>query len=263
MDCGDHLELSGAIYDIPRQSLNDLMAMLNRMSKDKFIEHKDEMSALAIAGHWMKLLAAPVSIPNMVDAATGESLTFITDHYRVNDWAALAARLAAESDVEGDEQDGWNRLQAIKHDMMRSLVAINISERKDRIELFSRSMIAADTQKQWFNDVAGDAVSFLTREISDPLSALGQDSKLQTASQEMPEGIQQKITHEYKQKHYANWADEPLPALGGKTPREAVRSAAGKEQVIKMLKDFEHGEAANDIPFDFSFLWDTLGLKRG
>ena len=123
-------------------------------------------------------------------------------------------------------------------------------------------MVAADTQKRWFNGVVVDAVSYLTRESSDPLSALGQDNKLH-ASQEMPEGIQQKITHEYKQKHSAIWADEPLPALGGKTPREAVRSAAGKKQVIKMLKDFEHGEAANSIPFDFSFLWNELGLKRG
>lgn len=34
----------------------------------------------------------------------------------------------------------------------------------------------------------------------------------------------------------ARWPDNPLPALGGRTPREAVRDPAARAQVIRMLK---------------------------
>jgi len=114
MERGDHLELSGAIYDIPLNALDDVVATLERMRVDPFIEHKDEMCALAIADHWMKLLATPFPMPQMVDAATGEAMVFITEHYRVNDWAMLARRLAAEDDVDGDQQQGWNRFSLWK-----------------------------------------------------------------------------------------------------------------------------------------------------
>ncbi len=40
-------------------------------------------------------------------------------------------------------------------------------------------------------------------------------------------------------RHYAAWVDESLPALKGKTPREAVRTAAGREKVEALIKDIE------------------------
>jgi hypothetical protein len=39
--------------------------------------------------------------------------------------------------------------------------------------------------------------------------------------------------------HYEAWIDEKLPILRGKTPREAVRTAAGREKVDALIKDIE------------------------
>jgi hypothetical protein len=36
------------------------------------------------------------------------------------------------------------------------------------------------------------------------------------------------------------WCDEEIPALDGKTPREAVRTKRGREKVIELLKGQEH-----------------------
>ncbi|MDQ6955234.1 MAG: SEC-C metal-binding domain-containing protein [Mariprofundaceae bacterium] len=262
IDCGDHLELSGAIFDIPRDSLEKVVATLKRMRSDNLIEHKDEMYALAIANYWLKLLATPLPMPNIIDAATGEAIMFITEHYRVNDWAALTARLASESDVEGDKMQGWNRMQPLKNETVRSLVAINISDKKDRLELFTRSITAADTQKAWFTCVAADAVSHLTREISDPMALMqNRDKTPPRADSDTPEAAQQLI-HDYKQKYYANWVDEPLPALNGNTARQAVKTDDGRRAVVALLKDFENREGRQKMPFDFCFLWEMLGLDR-
>ncbi len=40
-------------------------------------------------------------------------------------------------------------------------------------------------------------------------------------------------------KHWQNWVDDKIPALGGKSPREAVKSADGREAVEALLKDAE------------------------
>ncbi|MEW5890175.1 MAG: antitoxin Xre/MbcA/ParS toxin-binding domain-containing protein [Pseudomonadota bacterium] len=39
------------------------------------------------------------------------------------------------------------------------------------------------------------------------------------------------ILEEAVRRSYANWADEPIPALGGKTPRHAIVTPAGLERV--------------------------------
>lgn len=67
---------------------------------------------------------------------------------------------------------------------------------------------------------------------------------------------------EYKQRHYADWADVPLPALQGKTPREAVRTPAGRQQVDTLLKTMANQEARHkgQWAFDFSGLRAELGL---
>ena len=79
---------------------------------------------------------------------------------------------------------------------------------------------------------------------------------------EIPPADANNLIRAFKEKHYADWADQPLPALEGRTPREAVRTKAGRGSVDVLLKDCENHEAR--IPegerFDFSGLRRDLGL---
>jgi len=66
---------------------------------------------------------------------------------------------------------------------------------------------------------------------------------------------------------YDGWADEPIPALSDKTPREAIATPEGREQVIDLLKLYEHGESRAALeegrePVSYDFLWQELGLDR-
>ncbi len=60
----------------------------------------------------------------------------------------------------------------------------------------------------------------------------------------------------------AAWPDQPLPALNGRTPREAVRTARGRTAVDLLLKDLENREqrAGGDAAFDLSAIHRELGL---
>lgn len=73
--------------------------------------------------------------------------------------------------------------------------------------------------------------------------------------------IEQTLRH-----FYANWADEPIPALGNKTPRHAIATPAGLERVKGLLRSYEVREAKNAAregrrPISYEFLWASLGLQ--
>jgi len=72
----------------------------------------------------------------------------------------------------------------------------------------------------------------------------------------------QQVVREMKERHYADWADQPVPALDGRTPREAMRTRSGREQVDALLKHVEYGEAG--LPagerYDVSALRRALDL---
>lgn len=60
----------------------------------------------------------------------------------------------------------------------------------------------------------------------------------------------------------ADWTDVALPGLGGRTPREAVRSADGRREVDVMLKDMERTESRQPEAqrYDVGRLRRELGL---
>jgi hypothetical protein len=73
-----------------------------------------------------------------------------------------------------------------------------------------------------------------------------------------------RILRDMKAKHYADWADQPIPALGGKTPRAAVRTKEGRLKVDTLLKECENFEAGMPAGqrFDFGGIRRDLGLEN-
>ena len=55
----------------------------------------------------------------------------------------------------------------------------------------------------------------------------------------------QQALREMKERHYADWPDQSLPALGDQTPRRAIRTKIGRERVDALLKDIEFREAVS------------------
>lgn len=74
------------------------------------------------------------------------------------------------------------------------------------------------------------------------------------------------LLHGHLEKHYRDTLDQPIGMLNGKTPRQAVRTATGKQLVAEWLKYLENQSAAfadpaNMLPADdFGWMWDELGI---
>jgi hypothetical protein len=73
----------------------------------------------------------------------------------------------------------------------------------------------------------------------------------------------QQALREFLREHYVAWVDQQLPALGNRTPREAVHDADGREAVEALIKQFERDGASAQPPLDPDILRElrtTLGL---
>jgi hypothetical protein len=67
-------------------------------------------------------------------------------------------------------------------------------------------------------------------------------------------------------RHYRATLDVPLPALDGKTPRQAVRSRPGREKVARWLKYLENqterrSRVWGQPGYDFAWMWDALKIN--
>ncbi len=266
---GSPNKLSGAIYGFPesqaRQVLEELRAELDQAPDP---DDERQIRSMVIVDGWLRMLTMPP--PTFVDASSGEVSLLINDYYRVADWDQLAAALEAQHDVVGDRGDGWTRLRDPEAEMSSTLLAINLKG-DDRIEAFARSRTMADDGREWLEEVAGDAIAWITREIIDPMSVMDElSAKPRTTSSrpldpsELPEGFHQQLYEQI----YGDWADEPIPALGDRTPRQALETPEGKRQVVELLESYERGErkqaaAQQRDEADLGFLWRELGLERG
>jgi len=271
---GGH-QLSGAVYPFSmlsgRAVHEDLRAVLAHASP-----HAQD-NALMI-GHriivgWLAQHLRPAPLPNLVHAASGEPLVFISDHYEVRDWAALACALAAQPDLQGSREAGWDRLVDSDDGLTRSLATLAAQPGGQRVSLLTKTVGLADSGRVWFEALAGDAVKYLLRDIADPRGTLSRAGGAPGAAAmtRLPEGIDpQELAQALAgviKRTYARWADEPIPALNGQTPRQAMQSAAGLERVKGLLRSYEDGEARTAAQqgraeISYQFLWDELGLQR-
>lgn len=74
------------------------------------------------------------------------------------------------------------------------------------------------------------------------------------------------IVHQGLDEHYRRVLDEPIPALGSKSPRAAARTPKGREKVAAWLKMLEN-HAAHRPPgdpmgsYDVGWMWQELGVE--
>lgn len=97
------------------------------------------------------------------------------------------------------------------------------------------------------------------------LEAFQKENKRQPAKEpDLSPEEQQAIMEAYMDEHYRKCLDQPLSMLNGKTPRQAVKTKAGKVQVTKWLRYLEsHQGQSDEMPgYDFAWMWEALGLER-
>ena len=274
MEVAGQCQLSGANYPLSlwggravQDRLRKLLAEPSRHPEDDIL-----MTGLCIIEGWLAQYLLPAPLPDIVHGPSGEPLLFTTDHYDVRAWPALTAALAAQPDVHGDRDAGWDRLVDGADGLTRSQATITAQPGGRRVAVRYPTVGLAEQGRRWFEALAGGSVKFVLRELSDPKGLLSGARKGEPVdAPDRPEGLDGEglaaAMEDIVKRMYAHWADEPIPALNGQTPRQAIASAAGLERVKGLLRYYEEGEAEQAAQqgrreVSYQFLWDALALPR-
>lgn len=87
------------------------------------------------------------------------------------------------------------------------------------------------------------------------------------ATSEVPPEIAEQVVHQFMDRQYRETLDQPVGMLGNKTPRQAAKSAAGRQKVAEWLKYLENQSASQPDPADpmatysFEWMWKELGVQ--
>jgi len=262
----DDWVMTGAVYPFVRDEAlacrDEILREIEGVERNSPLVR--EIMGTIIIDTWLSCLTAKRPIPTMVDASTQKTIRLTTDHYQVTNWELLSTILAEQADVEGDRAHGWVRFTEIGDEKRRSQATLNVKE-PSFLDVFCRTLELADVSRKWLERLARTALKFRAREIVDPRSPKALESASRSRGMEIPPEIAAGLINSYMDTFYRNWTEEKVPALGNKTPREAVLTENGRRAVIDLLKSYEHADARRvrdqgGNRFDFGFLWEQLGL---
>ena len=215
------------------------------------------------------VLEARRLIPPVLRNTDDDPLLLTTDHFEIRPSARadvetrLAALEGTESPLPGEDPPVYTFLRSgsTPGGNLDSTVVGHARLTDTALQLETNSRTRADALRERVEAACGDRIKYRIREHTDPLSPkVVLDHR--DAAPEPPPADADQIVLEFKQRHYATWPDEPLPALGGQTPRDAIGTPQGRIAVDVLLKDMENRErrAAGGAAFDFSELRRELRL---
>jgi hypothetical protein len=200
----------------------------------------------------------------------GDELLFSKAVYRLVDRAALIAVL--QNCPEIDKDDEGQRYVWLRGPAGEEGRTVLGSIRIEGAELVFESNSKKRNQrgKRMLAELAGPALKHLRDEFTTQREmkrrALDDPRPAEPVRDEIPPEVRHQLITEYMEQHTAKWPDMAVPALDGKTPRQAVETAAGRLKVAALLRDFENIEAhkrqAGEPFYDVGRLRTELGLKE-
>lgn len=136
----------------------------------------------------------------------------------------------------------------------------------ERLVFEATSKPRAEGGRAMIEALAGDAVTYRATSYEDIEQALKRRPAEAPRDSDVPPHVAAALTGQVYAAHYRKWLDEPLPALGGRTPREATRLKSARPKLLSLLKAMENlseRERREGRPaHDFGWMWEELGLDR-
>ncbi len=203
--------------------------------------------------------------PPRLQNTSGEPLLLTTDRFTVTPGARADVARALESSgaTPGAHRGEFLFLAPGERSGDAETVTATARLTDDSLTVETNSLARADAHRTRIEAACGTLIRHRIRAHADPQAAFsfGAPAPAEPAAPRPAEAA--RLEREFKEHYYTQWLDEPIPALGGKTPRGAVRTAAGRRQVDLLLRDIEHRETAlpADRQMDFTIVRRALGLE--
>ena len=215
---------------------------------------------------WLEEQRDLKSSPPRLHNTDGEELVFHTATYAVSDEVAARKALAAREDTDTPD-DGehyyWLRDpdKALSGEGTVYLGTLSFNGGRLTLQVNSAERLAR--AREWLDAAPGIAfLSVKTRAAEDLLKKPTRDKKTEDREKApIPPDVLEEVEI-LLVKHYMEWLDIPLPALGDRTPRQACSSEKGREKVARMIRSIprSRGPGGADVEPPRDAMLEELGL---
>lgn len=217
----------GRVVEAMRETLGGLPVTPERLLDDEL--------AWEMLDAWSDEIDA-MDAPRKLANTDGEPFVFTTDRWRF-DARHRAEIVTAIAALDGSRDDGEGRFIFIRASDDTIVASVVIEESTLQIE--TNSVKRADVMRARIEGACGSRLEAMLRSHADPLSDASGPEPEEPAST-IPDEERHRIILEVKTKHYERWLDEPVPVLGGKTPRAVAQGSEKEREAVRLvLNDIE------------------------
>ncbi|MEK7393151.1 MAG: hypothetical protein AAB214_11355, partial [Fibrobacterota bacterium] len=240
------------------------------------LETSDPREALEVAlvREFARACSIPAAPARIVDAATGGLVQFVRDRFTVTNQAALDRWLDSSPELDPDPnvENAFLRFEELAGGAHRLLGHLDYWSNRGRmiLELRSRSREAANDNRAWLKDRAGQWVRFTSRKIEDfePDQSEEMDADEIGLPMDQSEVMMPEFMERIYRTHlYHNWGNTKIPALQNQTPRQCARTERGEAAVVDLVRSYQAQENhmardQNRTPVDLSWLLAEAGIGK-
>ena len=245
-------------YDLEiRQTYHDIVDALLHPTRPVMQNTDGDPIELATLTYELGVPVA-VAVERLAPLATLRGDVHLADEARDAAGALVAATLTWIRAGNRTHKDWDNTtLGTLRLDGSRLVVEVNSARRRRRIEReIAKRLGAAAT-------LVDTTITDLAEALERRRNARSAEAADAPTAAEPPTPPElQAIEAEFARKHWEAWLDTKVPALGNRTPRQAARTASGRERLEALLADYGRRTVSGRNAFepDIGALRHELGL---
>ena len=202
------------------------------------------------------------SKPPVLQNTDGDPLLFVKESFSFDaaQRAEIERRIGSMDEVDDVKREKRETIVTFARTRDKTVVG-RVFVGRDSLRIETNSERRADALRRRVRDACGHLGRDGERTTEEPSSMLAAAREATKPTPRMTPR-EEVLLRQVKEAHYHDWIDQPIPALGGKTPRAAARSKKSREALDLLLRDMENHE--NRLPerarFDVGWIRKELGL---
>ena len=238
---------------------------------------REIITSRLIIASWRNVLvdyAERRSTPPLLTNTDGDPFVLTVDRYRL----ASADRNTIEAAVEAlknasaieDTEDGTRSITFFKagnrmHENWDNTTIGVVVTSKTELRIETNSTRRGNALRKLIEKACRGLITGHQRTQTDAadLFAAAREDETPRARPEPEDPEFQAVILDQKIGFYENWTTTPIPALGGKTPKQALRTVRGREALNALLKTIENHEAREPAAtrYDVNILRRALNME--
>jgi len=195
----------------------------------------------------------------------GEELVFARADYSYVNFNLVLSRIREVKTIQ-EISGGSNELRVfVLSNIGRKTVNTIIEVEAGNLTIQAHSINSLNRAKRFIENKLKGLISHKGDSTKHPDSFINDNALVKAKQKKFPTGVKnKKEMNRILDEYYDDWIDEPIDALNGKSPREALRTKYGRNKLISILSELEklyqHAKKMGEPYYDIKKLRNKLKL---